>query len=282
MKRRDFLQAAGVAFGAAAIASPALTQGGTAMPSFDQTPDRPRPFGYKVSWFAVKAPDTASVLDALELGERMPANWAAGIAAAYSHSQISGPWVFASPPVGGWVLVVGSLLPYPVAPAELHHEIGRKFDVLFSRLMKRFDDVQFFGSYRVVGFTAWARALKGKPVRVFAYADGEVLANDGEQTPEEAKQGFANLGGLSPSDARDKIFKLAEELEAEENALIASGLSPREALARLRASRREPIPGEGEVVELAALWSIDPTQLSHQDHPAGVGMAAPLPKDLTQ
>ena len=68
--------------------------------------------------------------------------------------------MFASPPVSGWVFVAGFWLPYPVAPTERHHEIGKKFDVLFSRLMKRFDDVQFFGSYRVVDFAAWARALK--------------------------------------------------------------------------------------------------------------------------
>jgi hypothetical protein len=35
------------------------------MPSFDQTPSRPEPFAYKVNWFAVKASDPASVLDAL-------------------------------------------------------------------------------------------------------------------------------------------------------------------------------------------------------------------------
>lgn len=45
-----------------------------AMPSFDQTPDEPEPFGFKVSWFAVKASDPASVLDAFELREATPAN----------------------------------------------------------------------------------------------------------------------------------------------------------------------------------------------------------------
>jgi hypothetical protein len=34
------------------------------MPSFDQTPDMPEEFGFKMSWFAVKASDTASVLEA--------------------------------------------------------------------------------------------------------------------------------------------------------------------------------------------------------------------------
>ena len=48
------------------------------MPSFNQTADRPAPFGYKVLWFALKASDPASVVDALELGEAAPANWASG------------------------------------------------------------------------------------------------------------------------------------------------------------------------------------------------------------
>ena len=56
--------------------------------------------------------------------------------------------------------------------------------------MQRFDDVQFFGSHRGVDFVAWARALNGKPVRIFAFAD-EVMANFGKQTPEEAKLAFA-------------------------------------------------------------------------------------------
>jgi hypothetical protein len=54
-------------------------------------------------------------------------------------------------------------------------------------------------SYRVCDFVAWARAVKGKPIRIFAYfgSEGEVLANVGDQTAEEAKLKFANLSGLS-------------------------------------------------------------------------------------
>jgi len=254
------------------------------MPHFDQTPDKPQSFGYKVSWFAVKASDAASVLDALEFGGKTPANWASGLIAAdaIGVSQKSEPWVFTSPPVNGWVLVVGFWLPYPAAPTGPQAEIGKKFDVLFSRLMKRFDDVQFFGSYRVVDFVAWARARNGKSGRVFAYADGEVFANAGEQTPEEAKLRFANLTGLSPPNARDKIFKIAEEQEAEQNALVARGLTPREARARVRQNGRDATPDEKDVVELAALWSVDPTQLANQGHPPGVGLAARLPKHLMQ
>lgn len=247
------------------------------MPSFDQTPDKPGPFGFKVSWFAVKASDPASVLDALELGEATPANWASGLEAAYGRSHKDDPWVFISPPLSGWVLVVGFSLPYPAI--ETHHDIGRRFDVLFSRLMKRFDDVQFFGSYRVVGLVAWARALNGKPVRSFAFAD-EVMANFGEQTSEEMKLGFADLSGLSPSEACEKIFRIAEEQDAQQNALVASGLSRREARARARQNGRA-IPGEKDVIELAALWSIDPTQLP-KSNPPRLGLAVRLPKDLAQ
>ena len=251
------------------------------MPWFDQTPDKPEPFGFKVNWFAVKASDPASVLDALEFSKPTPANWASGLKAMYGDLE-GDSWVFVSPPLGGWVLVVGHSLPYPTD--ETHHGTGKKFDELFSRLMKRFDDVQFFGSHRVADFVTWARALSGKPMRIFAWAgsNGEVLANVGEQTPEEAMLGFINLTGLSPSDAGEKIFTIAGEQQDEADALVASGLSRREALARVRQNGRGNFPDETDVVELAALWSINPCRLDDQDHPVGLGLAARLPKDLSQ
>jgi hypothetical protein len=150
--------------------------------------------------------------------------------------------------------------------------------------MVRFDDVQFFGSYRVVDFVAWARARKGKPVRIFSWSgsEGTVLANAGEQTPEEAKLGFPDLSGLSPSDAGDRIFELAEQQNAEESALIASGLSGREARARLRQNGPHAFVDETDVVKLAGLWSIDPTLLSSEDHPPSLGLVVRLPSDLAQ
>jgi hypothetical protein len=243
--------------------------------SFDETPDKPKGFGFKVLWFAVKAANPASVLDALEFGERTPANWASGLATVYGNQ-----WVFASLPVSGWILVVGLSLPYPTN--ESHDDSGKRFDVLFSRLMQRFDDVQFFGSHRVSDFVTWARAVDGKPMRIFAWSgsNGEVLANFGEQTPEEAKLGLINLTGLSPSDAVDRIFKIVGEQQGERDALVASGLSLREALARVRQNGRGDFPSETDVVELAALWSLDPSRLEEQDHPVGLGLAARLSNDL--
>jgi hypothetical protein len=256
------------------------------MPSFDRTQDKPQSFGYKILWFAVRASDPASVLDALEFGPGTQANWASGLSAAYDYEA---EWVFVSPPVDGWVLVVGSLgQPVALDAPQLGgpYDIGRRFDVLLSRLMKRFDDVQYFGSHRIVSLAAWARALKGKPIRIFAFActgsDCHVYANFGDQTPEEAKLKFANLTGLSPSDARDRLFKIEQEQEAEERALVAKGLSAREAGARVLQNGRYAFPGEQDVFDLADLWSVDPTQLSDQDHLLGLGLVARLPKNMSK
>jgi hypothetical protein len=249
------------------------------MRSFNQTPDKPQGFGFKVLWFALKAFGPAAVVDALELGEATPANWESGLAAVYDSGR-NDTCVFVSPPIGGWVLAVSRWLPYPTV--ESNDDAGRKFDVLFPRLMKRFDDVQFFGSHRVHDFVVWARGLNGKPIRIFAWSgsSGAVLANFGEQTFEEAKLQFANLTGLSPAEAGDEVFRLAGEQQAEADALVATGLSRREALARVRQNSGSAFPGETDVVELAGLWSIDPSRLSEQDHPLGLGLAARLPENL--
>ena len=113
-------------------------------------------------------------------------------------------------------------------------------------------------------------------------SEGTVLANVGEQTSEEAKLGLPNLTGFSPADAGDEVFRLAEKQAAEEDALVATGLSRREALARVRQNSGHAFPGEIDVIELAGLWSIDPMELSEQDHPLSLGLAARLPENLAQ
>jgi hypothetical protein len=252
------------------------------MPEFDQTPDFPGEFGFKISWFAVKASDPVSVLEALAFGHPTPANWASGLAAAYGRSQDSEASVFVSPPISGWVLVVGSLLPYPTN--QTHHDIGKRFDLLFARLMSRFEDVQFFGSHRVVDFSAWARALSGKPLRIFAWSgsEGAVLANIGVQTAEEAKLGFTDLSGLSPADAGNKIFAIAGQQQAEQDALVVSGLPRRDAQAKVLQKGRNAFPRETDVVDLAGLWSINPLEVQDQDDPSALGLAVRLPDELAQ
>lgn len=232
---------------------------------FDPTPDLPEPFGYKVSWFAVSAADPTLVLDALGLGPGFPANWKTGIAAAYRGrtSADNTQWLFVSPPVKGWVFVVGCGLPYPVFDAtHQHNGAGQKFEKAFTLLTTHFSEVQFFGSYRVVDFVSWARAQKGRAARMFAYGDGEVFANVGDQTSEEASLGFPNLNGLPPRDATERLFSLEDALSGE---------------ADLRA-----FPSESDVLKLAALWSLAPDQFPYADSSLGCGVAVELPKEMGQ
>lgn len=226
-----------------------------AAPDFDQTPDTPEDFAYKVNWFAVRTSDPVAVANALSLGEGWRANWASGIAAAYGNSPGGDKraWIFVSPAVKGWVFVVGYRLPYPVMHTEDRHRgIGGKFDLLLGKLSSRFSEVQFFGSYRVVDFVAWAKMIQGKEARIFAYADGQVLANVGSQTREEARLRFVNLSGLSPGDASARIFSVNQ------------------------------LPSEEDVTKIAAAWSIDPSRLSEVGESPGVGMLYELPKAWSQ
>jgi hypothetical protein len=247
------------------------------MRALNQTPDKPESFGYKVLWFAIKTPDPAAVIDALQLTEAKPANWASGLATAYESSRSDDPWVFVSPPVEGWVFAISLSLPYPAV--ESHHGIGQKFDIALSRLIERFGDVQFFGSHRVSGFCTWARATKGMLERAFTFGD-EVVMNFGQQTPEEAELDFADISGLSEFDAENRLSAIVGEQIEHEERLEAEGLSHEEARERVRENGRFPFPDEGDVVELAGLWSIDPTHLSEQDHPVGLGLVARLPEYL--
>lgn len=253
------------------------------MPSFDQTPDLPDIFGYKIAWLALKAPDPASVVDALELQDATPANWASGLAAVHDRESppASLPWLFVSPAVSGWVLVVGSSLPYPTE-IDRNRSAGQKFELLLSRCMKRFADVQYFASHRVIDFYAWARALDGRPIRIFCYGGGEVAMNFGDQTPEEANLGFHDLSGLSGREAVDRLFALAAEQDDAEERLIQSGLSRREARAKVRKNGRDPLLDEEDVLDLAGQWSINPMELANDDHPPGLGLAARLPKHLME
>lgn len=254
-------------------------------PHFDPTPDLPEGFGYKVNWFAVRAPDPAVVLEALGLAPEAAANWSTGTAASYrwSASQEVAKWVFASPAINGWVFLVGKSLPYPIHTEDGDHcGIGRAFDEIFERLKSRFEEVQFFGSYRVVGFVAWARAVRGTPDRVFAFGDGSVYANIGKQAPEEAALGFPCLEGLSVPDATDRIFALAGEQGARQDALVASGVPAHEAIALARQGKAGVILDEDDVVALAGLWSVNPAQLDDRSlaQEPGVGLVARLPEDM--
>ncbi|MBT3068770.1 hypothetical protein [Rhodoferax sp. U11-2br] len=252
---------------------------------FDQTPDSPEGFGFKSSWFAVKTQEPKRVAEILGLVDLQRANWASGIAAAYSfNSKPNGnKYVFISPPVTGWVLVVGLALPYPDRRSQGRNaNIDSRFNAMFGALVANFDEVQFFGSYRVVGFEAWGRANGGRIEREFCYADGEVYANVGPQTSVEKLLKFPNLSGMTPQEATSAIFSMASKREAEEQRLVALGLTFKDAKRKTSKLQRGPLPSEGDAMAIAGHWSIDPTRIEELKLSPSVGYVAVLPSQIQQ
>jgi hypothetical protein len=140
-------------------------------------PDKPIGFGRKNLWIAAKVSDAPALASALELQEVQTANWRSGFVAAYAFPS---DYVFVTPPLGGWVLAVGSL-PDPSAPTALPH-----WRHLMSRVSSRFGEAQFFATHRGSSYTAWGHYRDGTERRLFAYGD-EPIYNIGEPFPEEAE-----------------------------------------------------------------------------------------------
>lgn len=255
-----------------------------APPALDVAPDAPQSFGYTVNWFAVRASDPRAVLDAAGLQTAWPANWASGLGLAYQGSPGGeGAWVFASPVVDGWVLLVGRHLPYPVSAWEGSNQprgIGLAFEQLLDKLAARFDEVQFFGSYRVVDFSAWTLTRQGRHERQFSYADGTVLAHRGPQTRAEAELGFVNLDQLTDAQATERLSEVLEENQEHQDSLVKDGMTHRDAWSQSHAEPGRRLPDEDAVMALARRWSIDPSQLEARSVAPGTGLVAPFPRSL--
>ncbi|MEU4423580.1 hypothetical protein AB0F81_23375 [Actinoplanes sp. NPDC024001] len=182
-------------------------------------------FGYKIGWLAVPRRAPEEVAAAIGLSEPARVGWAEGVDGAYDAA------LFVCPPVAGWTLVAGTtLLEASMTPA---------WGTWLARLSEPLGEVQYFGTHRVIEYQAWWRARAGRLVRAFTFLgeSGEVLANLGEQTAEEADLG---LPYVDPAMSTDAFWDLP-------------GLV---------------LPDESHVLALAGRWSIDPTAL---DEPAGPG-----------
>jgi hypothetical protein len=226
-------------------------------------PDHPCDFGYKTQWFAIRTEEPEAVIAALELSDVRRANWASGLACAYELSDTTGTRyaVFVTPPVNGWVLAVGKGLP---ALDEMDEGGQRRcnFFSIFGKIASRFSEVQYFGTYRVVGYDAWFRARDGLIERGFSIADSQVYANIGRQTAEEWELGFLDLGERGAEAAGNYIF---ESMEREDSTDTDE------------ADKARLLPHEENTMALAGAWSIDPTTLASFALPASVGYLGYLP-----
>ena len=131
----------------------------------------PSLFDQPVRWLAVKSNNPSTVQSALGLQAAVPCSWEEGLHEARDQKM------FVSPPINGWVVVVGSALPDPADDVdgcfhflrELSHEVGQ---------------VQFFTVNRVLNYHGWALVDRGNVFRAYAWA-GETLWNQGPLTAAE-------------------------------------------------------------------------------------------------
>lgn len=210
---------------------------------FEQSPDQPAGFGYRMAWIAVRTRDTEAVLEELDLVAAEPCNWRSGIGTVYD-AELGDDHVFISPPVNGWTFVVGLAIPHPVGRAFADNCLP-----LLTRLGKRFVEVQYFFAYPPIDVFAWARLIEGRVVRGFAITDSGVVWNRGRSTKEERALGlklfdFRGVRGRK-GDAGGEIILY---------------------------------PTEEHVLSLAGRWSLDPTQLDTAEATSpGLGFIALAP-----
>lgn len=224
---------------AAFVMAPRLTEGRVV---FDNVPDRPAAFGYRMAWLALKTRDTGAVVEALRLADPVAANWNSGIGTAYD-DRLGQTHVFVTPAVKGWTFVVGLPLPHPVGRAFVD-----KCTPLLVDLGGRFPDVQYFFTYPLIDFFAWARVADGRLVRAFAMSDEGIVWNKGRTTKEERSLGL-------------KLFEL------------------RGVRGRRGDAGGEIIlhPTEDHVMRLANKWSLDPTRIDKMSVETGLGLVARVP-----
>lgn len=166
-----------------------------------QTPDNPRGFGFKNTWWALPCADTEAVVDAIRLQEPQPANWQTGIDQAYENN------VFVTPAVDGWTLITGCQLP-PMG----QHARDELIEPLI-HLSALFGTALVFSTHRVVEYHVWAKAEDGALVRAYGYVGepGRTFWDEGPLTSEEEVLGFTFFDERCP-EAQNDLYWEREDL----------------------------------------------------------------------
>ena len=209
-------------------------------------PDLPVNFGYKMAWFAIRTTDTGGIAEAFRLSQAVPANWASGVGIVRREADAA--LAFVAPPVEGWTLVVTTL---DIAAED--QDKAQKILALLSDLSRQFGEALHFGTYRVVDYHAWFHARDGAVTRAFSWCPETegIVVNIGATTEAERARGLGDLSRMT--------F----------DALLEAGDQP-DPTARP--------PTEEDVVELAAVWSVDPLTLDlRTDATPSVGVLGTLP-----
>ncbi|MGH9595075.1 MAG: hypothetical protein ACRD5L_18430 [Bryobacteraceae bacterium] len=88
-------------------------------------------------WLAVKSNNPAAVQAALNLNHPVPCSWEDGVAEGGEGT------LFVSPPLGGWVLVVGAGLPEPLDDVDFCYQFLRS-------LSRKLGNVQYYSVNRAL------------------------------------------------------------------------------------------------------------------------------------
>jgi len=181
-------------------------------------------------WLAIKGNDPAAVQNVLHLNAPMPCSWEEGLIEARERK------LFISPPVDGWILVVGSSLPDPTEDVDVCYRF-------LTSLSRKLGHVQFFSTNRFANHHAWALVDKGRVFRAYAWA-GYTLWNQGPMTAAEKDLRmtcFDYATGRSHFDRKDSI-----------------------------AQNTDRVP------QLAARWSLDPSAIDERQFRTGYGITGEL------
>lgn len=138
-------------------------------------------------WLAIRSRNLDVVQSALGLDNPKPCSWTEGLS--------SDRRLFVSPPLQGWILVMGSGLPDP------SDDVDACFRFLME-LSRRVGHVQLFKADATLMHHAWARVEAGRVVRAYGWAGGTVW-NQGMKTHAESELGLKCFGygeGPRPAD----------------------------------------------------------------------------------
>ena len=181
-------------------------------------------------WLAVKCSNILKVQAALGLNNPTPCPLHEGFA------RLNERKLFISPPVKGWILVVGNCLP------DAADDVDKLYHFLM-RVARELGSVQYFSANRVLSHHAWVRIENERVYRAYAWA-GETLWDQGDRTAAET------------------------ELEIK---CYGYGDSP---LPFPFTARDSHVANTDKVMQLAAKWSLDPMVVTNNK--AGVGIAGEL------
>ena len=166
-----------------------------------------------------------------------------GLGAVYSE-ELGETHVFVSPPVEGWTFVIGLPLPHPLGAA--FHDKATPF---LLELGGAFPDAQYYFSYPVIDFFAWARVVDGRLERAFAIGDEGIIWNKGKPSQIERTMGL-------------RLFELR-------------GIQGRRGDAGGELLLH---PTEDHVIALAAQWGLDPTRLEARRSEPALGYVGLAPR----